>query len=221
MRPDRYRRLQRALDRRQPDLTVVMDGVHKPHNFSAVLRSCDAVGVFEAHAVPSPPGSMGLHTHISGGSAKWVNVHLHDEIDGAIAAVRAQGCQVVAAHQTAGAITYDQVDFTRPTALVIGSELDGMSDRGVALADTCIEIPMLGHVHSLNVSVAAAVILFEAMRQRQEAGLYDSSSILGKEREQILFEWGYPRIARILRDRGEPYYQLDDDGRYIVPETEK
>ena len=218
MNPERYRRLVAALDRRQPDLTVVMDGVHKSHNFSAVLRTCDAVGVFEAHAVPSPPGSMGLHTHVSGGSAKWVKVHIHPTIDEAVGAARELGCQVVAAHQSASSIPYDRIDFTRPTALILGSELEGMSGRGVELADAAIEIPMLGHVHSLNVSVAAAVILFEAMRQRLAMGLYDTPHIEGELRSRTLFEWGYPRIARVLRQRGEPYYELDEEGRYVVPD---
>ncbi len=216
MRADRYRRLQAALDRRQPDLTVVMDGVHKSHNFSAVLRSCDAVGVLEAHAVPSPPGSMGLHTHVSAGSAKWVHVQLHADIDAAVATVRASGCQVVAAHQGPHAIPYDRFDYTAPTALIIGSELDGMSNRGLELADAIVEIPMRGHVHSLNVSVAAAVILFEAMRQRQMAGMYDAPRLDPDQRRRLLFEAGYPRIARVLRSRGEPYYELDENGKYTL-----
>ena len=93
----------------------------------------------------------------------------------------------------------------------------GLSDEGRGLTDEHIAIPMMGMVHSLNVSVATAIILFEAFRQRQALGMYDESHINPVEFERTLFEWAYPRVARYYRQKGEPYPSLDPDGGFISP----
>lgn len=188
-----------------------MDRVHKPHNLSAILRSCDAVGVLEANAVP-PEGGLEIPAASSAGSAKWVKVRRHPDAVAAAATLRAEGFRIVAAHPTSGARDFRDCDLTLPTALLVGSELRGVSDEGLALADEFVVIPMVGMVRSLNVSVASAVLLFEAFRQRQAAGMYASSRIPPERRHMILFEWAYPRLARRLRDEGRPYPELGDDG---------
>ena len=164
--PERYRRLRAVLDLRQPDLTVLMDEVHKPHNLSVILRNCDAVGVLEAHAVP-PEGELEISAVSSAGASKWVPVRLHRDISTAVAALRSSGFRVVAAHPTAGARDYREMDFTQTTALLVGSELEGVSDAGLDLADDLVSIPMMGMVRSLNVSVATSLLLYEAARQRK------------------------------------------------------
>ena len=111
-----------------------MDRVHKPHNLSAILRNCDAVGVLEAHAVP-PEGGLEISAGSSAGASKWVPVRRHRDISTAVTALRASGFRVVAAHPTRGARDYRKIDFTQPTALLVGSELQGLSDGGLDLAD--------------------------------------------------------------------------------------
>ena len=214
MRPDRFRRLQEVLDRRQPDLTVLMERVHKSHNFSAVLRSCDAVGVLEAHTVP-PEEGLSLHHQTSGSASKWVRVRRHRGSREAISALRERGFQIVAAHPVGEAVDYRAIDFLRPTAIMVGTELDGLSPESVALADRLAMIPMHGMIHSLNVSVATAIFLFEALRQRSDAGMYDSSRLDPAERQRILFEWSYPRIASRYRREGIPYPPLGEDGAIL------
>ncbi len=122
MTPQRYQKLRRVLDSRQPDLTVLLDNVHKPHNFSAILRSCDAVGVFEAHAVWQDPKLRANHL-TSGGTAKWVGIRTHPDIATAVTELREQGFQLVAAHPEGDARDYRELDYTRPTALLLGAEL--------------------------------------------------------------------------------------------------
>ncbi len=95
---------------------------------------------------------------------------------------------------------------------MMGAELLGLSDEALALADLRISIPMVGMAQSFNVSVATALLLFEAFRQRDAARMYDESRIDPVEMERILFEWAYPRIARYCRDRGAPYPALLEDG---------
>ena len=199
------------LDLRQPDLTVLMDRVHKPHNLSAILRNCDAVGVLEVHAVP-PEGGLEIPAASSAGASKWIPVRRHQDIAMGVAALRADGFRVVAAHPTAGARDYREVDFTVPTALLVGSELRGLSDEGLGLADEFTLIPMMGMVRSLNVSVATSLLLFEAFRQREAAGLYLRSRLNPERYRTLMFEWGYQRVARRLRAEGRAYPRIAEDG---------
>jgi tRNA (guanosine-2'-O-)-methyltransferase len=218
MTPERFAKLKRVLHRRQPDLTVLTDGVHKSHNVSAILRSCDAAGVHCLHAV-APRGAMRRHHMIAGGAARWVEVVAHPTIAEAAAALREEGWQVVAADSGPGSRDFRAVDYTRKTAVVLGAELHGLSDTALAAADVRAAIPLHGMCAALNVSVAAAVILFEAERQRSAAGLYQRSRLGPAERERTLFEWAYPDVARICRARGEPYPKLTEDG-YLAQEPE-
>ncbi len=214
MTPERFARLRRALLRRQPDLTVLMDGVHKSHNFSAILRNCDAAGVLEAHVV-TPDDGLDLHHGTSAGTKKWVRIRHHDSIGAAVRGLKEDGFAVVAAHPSDDSVDFRDVDFTGPTAVMMGAELHGVSDEGLRLADRHVVIPMMGMVHSLNVSVATALILFEAMRQRESAGLYDESRISPDDFERTLFEWAYPTIAKGRRAEGRPYPALTDDGEIV------
>jgi len=216
MRPERYRKLKGVLDRRQLDLTVLMERVNKAHNFSAILRNCDAVGVLRVHAV-LPRRGIDLDPQTSAGTQKWVDVVEHDSVEAAAAALHAAGLRIVAAHPGDSARDYRDLDLTVPTAFMVGAELDGISPAGLALADDVVVIPMIGMVQSLNVSVATALLLFEAFRQRDAAGMNAQSRIPPEDRERILFEWGYPRIAERLRNEGRSYPTLDPDGAIVGP----
>lgn len=210
--PARFRRLRSVLERRQPDLTVLMEKVHKPHNFSAVLRSCDAAGVFEAHMVPADDVAAGIRHGISAGTRRWVRVRRHACIHAAADHLRGEGFRLVAAHPAGAASGVREIDYTRPTAVVIGTELHGLGRQALELADETVRIPMMGMVRSLNVSVAAALVLYEARRQRAEAGMYDSPRLDAATFHHTLFEWAYPRIARRCREEGVPYPELGPGG---------
>jgi tRNA (guanosine-2'-O-)-methyltransferase len=185
--------------------------VHKPHNLSAILRNCDAVGVLEAHAVP-PEGPLEIPAASSAGSARWVAVRRHATASAALSALRADGFRVIAAHPVAHARDYRELDLTEPVAFLVGAELHGLSDEGLRLADEYAVIPMFGMVRSLNVSVATSLLLFEAMRQRQAAGMYAAPRLDPTRYEKLLFEWCYPRFARRLREEGLPYPPIREDG---------
>jgi tRNA (guanosine-2'-O-)-methyltransferase len=211
MTPERFAKLQRALDRRQPDLTVFMDAVNKSHNISAIIRTADAVGVQRLHAI-SENGSMHRHHMISGGAKHWVGVTLHRSTRAALAALRGEGWRLVAAHLGEKTRDYRDMDYTAKVAIMVGAELHGLSDTAVAAADDHIAIPMHGLGASLNVSVVVGVILLEAERQRLAAGLYERSRLTPEEREGTLFEWSYPEIAERCRQLGRPYPKLTADG---------
>jgi len=214
MTPERLARLNAVLDRRQPDLTVLMDDVHKSHNLAAILRTCDAVGVLATHAV-SPGGEVARHMQRAGGSAKWVEVTAHASVDAACDRLEADGFRIVAAHFSERAVDFRSIDYAAPTALLLGAEKRGVGARAAARAHAHVTVPMHGQVASLNVSVAAAVVLFEAERQRAIAGLYARPRLIPEQRRRLLFEWAYPRLAGWCRARGRPYPMLDEHGALI------
>ena len=210
MTPERFRTFKAVLARRQPDLTVVTDDVHKPHNIAALLRNCDAVGVHEIHAVGS--GSFRRARGISGGTAPRVGVRIHPELLAALRHPKDNGFQIVAAHISDTTEDYRAIDYTGPTALLLGSELRGLADDALALADRQASLPMRGVATSLNVSVAAALFLYEAARQREAAGLYDRCRLDAPEFQKTLFEWSHPDIAQRCQERGLPYPPMTDEG---------
>lgn len=214
MQPERFQRIRRVLDLRQPDLRVVTEKVHKVHNFSAVLRNCDAVGVLDVHAVP-PDDGLELSEGISASAYKWVRVHRHPTLADAVELLKERGFTLVAAHPAPDAVDFRSVDLTRPTGLLVGTELYGVSEEALALADETVTIPMVGMVRSLNVSVATAILLYEAYRQREEAGLYATSRLNPERRRRLLFEWAYPRVAELHRKQGRPYPPLGPDGEIL------
>lgn len=192
----RYRILD-MLRFRQPDLTIVAEAVHKPHNLSAVIRTCDAVGIGEIHAV-APASGMPKYNETSAGAQRWVHVHEYDAIETAITAVQARGITVYAAHFSDEAVDYSEIDYTQPSAVLIGTEKYGVTAEAAELSDGHIIIPMLGMVQSLNVSVATAAVLFEAQRQRIAAGMY---------RE--------PRLSHDeLRAAAMPFFSREDQALY-------
>ena len=224
--PRRYERLQAVLNCRMGDLTVVLEAVDKPHNLSAILRSCDAVGVLEAHVV-SLPGRPRTFNKTAKGSQKWVPLHPHPSIETCLRGLKDRGFRLYGTHLSVDALDYRQCDFTGPTAFLMGAEKWGMSEEALALVDQPVFIPMRGMVQSLNVSVAAASLLFEALRQRDQAGLLPKAGegIPGGEPayRQLLFEWAYPQVADWCRRQGRPYPALTEQGEIAetLPRTLK
>ncbi|EHB9087072.1 tRNA (guanosine(18)-2'-O)-methyltransferase TrmH, partial [Salmonella enterica subsp. enterica serovar Enteritidis] len=163
MNPKRYARICEMLARRQPDLTVCMEQVHKPHNVSAIIRTADAVGVHEVHAI-WPGSRMRTMASAAAGSNSWVQVKTHRTIGDAVAHLKGRGMQILATHLSDKAVDFREIDYTRPTCILMGQEKTGITQEALDLADRDIIIPMIGMVQSLNVSVASALILYEAQR---------------------------------------------------------
>jgi tRNA (guanosine-2'-O-)-methyltransferase len=216
--PRRFERLKAVLDRRMGDLTVLLEHVDKPHNLSAIVRSCDAVGVLEAHAV-SLAGRVPTTNATALGSEKWVALHRHPEAGTMIRELQGRGFRVYGTHLGVEAVDYRRCDFTGPTAFLLGAEKWGLSSTAAGLVDQAIFIPMRGMVQSLNVSVAAATLLFEALRQREAAGLVPQhgEGLEPGQRRTLLFEWAYPQVAAWCRREGRPYPQLGPEGEILEP----
>lgn len=212
----RYQRILQVLRTRQPDLTILAEDVHKPHNLSAMLRTADAVGVDRVHAT-HPTGGIPTFSDTAASAERWVELVVHPDLEAALAAVHAQGMRVYAAHFAPDAVDYREADYTVPCCVVFGNERDGVSAAAAAAADRRILIPMLGMVPSLNVSVATAVVMFEAQRQRQAAGAYDAPRLPQATREERAFRWLFPREAARLAAAGVPLPAPTADGEIPEP----
>lgn len=219
MTPERLAKLRATLDRRQPDFTVLADYVHKPHNIAAIVRTCDAVGIGSVQLAMGERDQRRFKT-ASGtalGSDRWVDISLHDTITNSVTALQAKGFHVIAAHLSPQAVHYREVDYTQPTALLLGAEKYGISDSMAELVDQPVTIPMMGMVQSFNVSVAAAIILSEAQCQREQSGLYKTRRLDNDTYNKTLFCWAHPRVAHYCDRHDMPYPTMDDAG-HVDPE---
>lgn len=215
--PKRFHRVRAVLDRRQPDLTVLLEDVQVPRNLAAIMRSLDAAGGLEAHAVWHE-GRLHISRPASGGNRKWLPVRRHRTLAAALDFLKGRGFRILAAHPaTEGVTDFRQVDYLRPTALLLGNEDFGVTPEARAAADELVAIPMMGMGTSLNVSVAAALLLFEAQRQRAKAGFYNSPRLEAEAHARLLFEWVYPKLAALCRHRGVAYPRLGEDGEILDP----
>jgi len=215
MSPERFARINEMLDNRQPDLTLCLDKVHKTNNIAAVIRTADAVGIHQVHAI-WPDLDMRVSGNTASGSQQWVKTIRHDHMDEAKTQFRAQGMQILATNFSENAVDFREIDYTRPTAIILGNERDGVSPEGIAAADQHIIIPMIGMVQSLNVSVASALIMYEAQRQREAAGMYGQRRLDEAYCQIKLFEQGHPIYAKACRRKSIPYPKVDEQGQIIA-----
>jgi len=201
---DRLSRIDDILTRKQPTLQIMLDNVHSSQNLSAIIRSSDAVGVLDIYYSSIENETLRIHKTITQGAHRWT--HRHRITDGNsvkfLKQKKKEGFQVVVTHLEERAVSFREVDYTKPTLIVMGNEKEGVSADIIAEATDVIVIPMQGMVQSLNVSVATALILYEAQRQIENAGMYDTPQISLEKREEIKEAWVYrDTIAR--RSKGE------------------
>ena len=222
--PRRFQRLKSVLNKRMSDLTVLVENVEKPHNLSAIIRSCDAVGVLEAYAIFNKEKFLTFNSTAQG-SQKWVQINQYKETTEAIKILKKKGFKLYGTNLSPKSIDYRECNFTRSTAFVLGAEKWGISEEASSLMDEHIHIPMRGMVESLNVSVAASALLFEALRQRKVANLIpESGEGMSQETYKTkLFEWAYPEVANWCKSEGKEYPELNEKGEILdeLPRTER
>ncbi len=179
----------KVLEQRQPDLTVVMEDIHDPHNVSAMLRSADAVGIMGVNLVYTTAKYPKIGSKSSSSANKWITRRKFPSITECYGKLREEGFQILATKLDENARQLYEFDLTKPTAFVFGNEHAGVTDEAASLADATVYIPMMGMIQSLNVSVACAVTIYEALRQRMLKGYYDQSRFGQKELEMLKEEW--------------------------------
>ena len=192
MTPERRERLLSVLNKRQNDLTVVLENVFDPHNISAVMRTCDAVGIQDVYVLNTKiPRHKKWGAKSSSSAAKWLTIHQYTDAQECFAALRRNYKLILTTHLSSDAISLHSIDFTQPIALVFGNEHSGVSDEIRALADGNFIIPQAGIIKSLNISVACAVTVYEALRQKTVAGHYAQRHLDPERFGKLLNEWGF------------------------------
>jgi tRNA (guanosine-2'-O-)-methyltransferase len=193
MNPEREKKIRSVIRQSQPDLTVILENIFDPLNISAVLRSCDAVGIREVFVVYTKAyldkRGLVLGKRTSGGTFKWIDVYFFEDLATCFTRVKARYGRVLATlppSDTTPSI-YNH-NLAAPTALLFGNEDEGISTEALALADGSFTIPQSGFAESLNISVACAVALFEAKRQRTLLGYYDEQPKLDHQQQEMLWE---------------------------------
>ena len=200
----RTERIDTILLYKQPSLQLFLDDVYNSQNLSAILRSCDGVGVFDLFYSNTENRDLRIHKTITQGAHHWVNRTriAHEERCNLLKMKQQEGYQVVVTHFSEDAVSFREIDYTKPTIIVMGNEAEGVSADVIALADTLVIIPMMGMVQSLNVSVATALLLYEAERQLEDAGKYTVAQFSEEQRVNIREAWLYrDTIAR--RSKGK------------------
>jgi tRNA (guanosine-2'-O-)-methyltransferase len=197
MTPERYSKLTAVASKRQPDLTVVLENVFDPHNISAVFRTCDSVGIQEVYVLNTRlPRHEKWGRRSSSSSAKWMTIHQFDNLDACMQVLRQQYHRVLTACIAPNSADMYDLDLTAPTALVFGNEHSGCSIEIIAASDGSFMIPQMGIIQSLNISVACAVTVYEALRQRRNAGQYDSRRMNDKDYFALLDSWAVDETVR-------------------------
>ena len=185
----RLQKIKRVLGGRQPDVAVVLENIHDPHNVSAVFRTCDAVGVMRVELVYSVEQFPRIGKKSSSSANKWVAQRRHRSVEECYATLREEGFSIWATRLGSGSVPLFGLDLTKAVALVFGNEHRGVSDQAAKLADGTFEIPMRGMIQSLNESVACAVSLYELLRQRLASGTCGKPKLSAREFDALYERW--------------------------------
>ncbi len=208
MTPKREARFRKVISQRQPNLTVILENVHDQHNIGAVLRSCEAVGISDVYILYTRKDlqRIGVGRLTSSGTRKWVNVHFYKNPEVFFPMIREKYQRIFATHLGESSKVLHDLDLTQPTALLFGNEHDGVSPESLAECNGNFVIPMFGFVQSLNISVACAISVFEAARQRNNKNMYAKNPLMTQEMQEEMYDI---------------YINRNDNGhnqRYVFPE---
>jgi len=196
MTPERTEKLINVLSKRQANLTVVMENVDDPHNVSAVLRTCDAVGIQDVYILTTRiPKHKKFGYKSSSSALKWLTIHEFDNLEACVKALRKNFSTILTTHLSSDAVQLYDIDFSESVALVFGNEHSGVTEEFRALADGNFIIPQMGIIQSLNISVACAVSIYEALRQKMVAGHYDHASLPKGQMDSLLTQWGVEELT--------------------------
>jgi tRNA (guanosine-2'-O-)-methyltransferase len=196
MTPEREERILRVLGQRQDSIAVVLENVFDPHNVSAVMRTCDAVGIQEVFVLNTRiPLRKRWGAKSSSSAAEWLTIHSYADAGECFAELRKRRYRILTTHLSGDALSLYTIDLTERIALVFGNEHEGVSEEIRALADGNFVIPQVGIIQSLNISVACAVSLYEAFRQKNAAGHYARPGLPDEHAKELLKKWGRGQLG--------------------------
>jgi tRNA (guanosine-2'-O-)-methyltransferase len=190
MTPERKERITNVLNKRQGNITVVLENVFDPHNISAVMRTCDAIGMQEIYVLNTKiPKHKKWGAKSSSSAAKWLTIHQFTDAENCFSELRDKYNKIYTTHLETNSISLYEIDFTQKIALIFGNEHDGVSEEIRNLSDGNFIIPQVGIIKSLNISVACAVTLYEAFRQKNIAGNYEKRNLPEEQYRALFDQW--------------------------------
>ena len=185
----RIEKIKWVVSKRQPSVRVVIENIHDPHNVSAIFRTCDAAGIPKVSLLYNVEKFPKIGKKSSASAYKWIEREKFKTVEECYSQLREEKFVIYASSLNADSKSLYELDFTKKTAIIFGNEHRGLSEEAEKLADERFFIPMYGMVQSLNVSVSAAISIYEALRQRSLKGFYDKSEMSGKELKALIEEW--------------------------------
>lgn len=185
----RIEKLKLVLSKRQPSLRVVVENIHDPHNVSAIFRSCDAAGIPQVSLIYNVEKFPKIGKKSSASAFKWIDKEKYKTVEECYNKLKEDGFNIYASSLNNDAKSLYDLDLTKKFAIVFGNEHRGLSKEAEELADERFYIPMFGLVQSLNVSVSAAISIYEAVRQRINHGMFERSELTERELKKLLDEW--------------------------------
>ena len=189
----RWQRINEVLDKRIERLTVVLEDIYQPHNASAVLRSCDGFGIQDVHVIENN-NEFDASSEVTIGADQWLSIHRYnkpktDNVSACFSSLKEKGYQIVATTPHENDHNLDELDISKPTALVFGTELDGVTEQVLELADIFVKIPMSGFSESFNISVSAAICLYDTSTRLRNSVPRADWALSEERREELLLEW--------------------------------
>ncbi len=201
MTPERSSKMDKVLNARQQDITVVLENIEDPRNIAAIMRSCDAVGIQDIYLIHNREKRPRKYGFLSARSAeKWVSLHHFDSVQTCVQQLRQQYDIILTTKLGTGAVNLYELDLTQRVALVFGNERHGISEELSALADGNFMVPQAGMIQSLNISVAVAVSIYEAFRQKTLAGHYLRPGLPEERRNRLWTAWTLPKLTQHEKD---------------------
>lgn len=195
--PERYQLFLRIVQHRTRYFTVALENLYQSHNASAVLRTCDCLGIQDVHVLEAA-NSFKVSEDVALGAEKWLTINRYQKTKDLIAELKEKKYRVVATSSHYNACMLPEFDVKKgPAAFLLGTELSGLSDELLSEADEVLMIPMWGFTESFNISVSAAVILYTVMQKLKDSGL--AISLSEEEKEELIFNW----LTKTVKDSAE------------------
>jgi tRNA (guanosine-2'-O-)-methyltransferase len=185
----RISKIRAVVSKRQPSLKIILENIHDPHNVSAIFRTCDAAGIPKVSLLYNIEKFPKIGKKSSASAFKWIEKEKFKTVEECYKQLRLEGYKIYVSSISEGAKDLYKIDFTKKSAIVMGNEHRGVSKEAEDLADEKFYIPMYGMVQSLNVSVSAAITIYEALRQRNAKSMYDKSELNDEEIEEWINKW--------------------------------
>lgn len=186
---NRIKKIKRVISARQHSLKIIIENIHDPHNVSAIFRTCDAAGIPKVSLIYNLEPFPKIGKKSSASAFKWIEKEKFKSVKDCYQTIKDDGFKIYASSLSDDAENIYKLDLTKKVAIVFGNEHRGLSDDAIEFADKKFLIPMYGMVQSLNVSVSAAVVIYEALRQRKAKGMYDKSELSKKLLDELINEW--------------------------------